>query len=59
MRYREKTKKRPVELIIRTKILKKPKKKVKLNKDIEKEHPEKEYIPNEMLNVEYNTRFSR
>lgn len=59
MRYREKTKKKPVELIIRTKILKPKKKKVKLNKDIEKEHPEKEYIPNEMLNVEYNTRFSR
>tara|TARA_R110002153_G_scaffold86672_4_gene215121 strand:+ start:3535 stop:3702 length:168 start_codon:yes stop_codon:yes gene_type:complete len=47
------------ELLIISKRLIKPKKKFRLNKEIEKEHTEKEYIPNEMLNIDVNSRFLR
>ena len=60
MRYREKTKKRPVELLIITKRLKPKKKKVKLNRDIEKEHTEKEEEEDTMINMDFiNSRFSK
>jgi len=50
---------KPSELLIISKRLIKPKKKIRLNKEIEKEHIEKDYIPNEMLNVDVNSRFLR
>ena len=60
MRYREKTKKRPVELLIITKRLKPKKKKVRLNRDLEKEHTEKEKEEDTMINTDFiNSRFSK
>ena len=55
-----KNKIKPVELLIITKRLKPKKKKVKLNRDIEKEHTEKEEEEDTMINMDFiNSRFSK
>tara|TARA_R110000803_G_scaffold92586_2_gene160104 strand:- start:7454 stop:7624 length:171 start_codon:yes stop_codon:yes gene_type:complete len=51
---------KPMDLLIITRKLKKPKKKIKLNRDIEKEHIEKEKEEDYMVNTDFlNSRFSK